>query len=205
MLASSFNKSVRIAHGKSDVHSEVIYCMQILGMRQATEMQFYHRVRATLCWLPHHKLRLKMLTRVRIVLNLATRSLATATSTKFDGLSLTFASPVQSLYKDAKVKQVNVASYSGGLSILANHVPLLAVIKPGVVSVYEEDGTTRKYFVAAGTVTMDEDSSLLLLASEAVAVGDLDVSAASENLAAAASQPNPEAKIQAEVNLDSVK
>lgn len=146
----------------------------------------------------------------RPIFQLATRSMASAEvgGVKKEGLSLTFASPSQSFYKDAKVKQVDVPSYSGSLGILANHVPILAVIKPGVVSVYEDDGSAKKYFVAAGTVTMNEDSSLLLLASEAVAVEDLDLNEAQKNLAAANAQSTPESKVAAEVNqaiLDSTK
>lgn len=127
---------------------------------------------------------------------------------KGEGLSLTFASPAQSFYKDTKVKQVDIPSYSGSLGILANHVPILAVIKPGVVTVFEEDGNTRKIFVAAGTVTMNEDSSLLVLASEAVDVEDLDLAEAQKNLSAVAGQSTPEAQIQTEVNqaiLDSAR
>lgn len=119
---------------------------------------------------------------------------------KESGLVLTFSSPSQSFYKDTKVKQVDVPSYSGNLGILADHVPILAVMKPGLVTVYQEDGSTKKIFVAAGTVTMNEDSSLLLLASEAVPLEDLDVDAAQKNLAKANSGSSPEAKIQAEVN-----
>lgn len=130
------------------------------------------------------------------------RGMATAPegSARREGLTFTFASPAQSFYKDTKVKQVDVPSYSGSLGILANHVPLLAVIKPGVVTVFEEDGSTKKYFVAAGTVTMNEDSSLLVLASEAVAVEDLDLGEAQKNLAAASSQSTPESRIAVEVN-----
>lgn len=142
----------------------------------------------------------------RSFLKLATRSMAT--ETKPDGLILTFVSPSQNFYKDTKVKQVDVPSYSGSLGILADHVPLLAVIKPGVVTVHEEDGNSKKYFVAAGSVTVNEDSTLQLLTSEAVAVEDLDLSEAQKNLTAANSQSTPEAKIQQEVNqaiLDSVR
>lgn len=144
----------------------------------------------------------------RGLFQLARRSMATEAAQKREGLTLTFASPAQSFYKDTKVKQVDVPSYSGNLGILANHVPLLAVIKPGVVTVYEEDGTTKKIFVAAGTVTINEDSSLLLLASEAVSVEDLDLNEAAKNLSASNSLSTPEGKIQAEVNqaiVDSVK
>lgn len=136
---------------------------------------------------------------IRPLFRLTTRSMATE-ATRGDGLSLTFASPAQSFYKDVKVKQVDVPSYSGNLGILADHVPILAVIKPGVVTVFEEDGNAKRFFVAAGTVTMNEDSSLLLLASEAVAVEDLDIGEAQKNLAAASSLSTPEGKVAAEVN-----
>jgi len=32
------------------------------------------------------------------------------------------------------------------LTILAHHVPILGVLKPGVVSVFESDGNTKRYF-----------------------------------------------------------
>lgn len=140
-----------------------------------------------------------MLRTTRTLFRLATRSMATETQREA-GLYLTFASPSQSFYKDTKVKQVDVPSYSGNLGLLANHVPILAVMKPGVVTVYEEDGNSKKIFVAAGTVTMNEDSSLLLLASEAVSVEDLDVDAAQKTLASLGSDSSAEAKIQTEVN-----
>ena len=52
----------------------------------------------------------------------------------------------QTLYDKKVVKQVDVPSYSGSFGILANHVPCLAVLKPGVVTVYEDDGSSKKYF-----------------------------------------------------------
>lgn len=116
------------------------------------------------------------------------------------GLRLTFASPAKSYYKDVKVKQVDVPTYSGSIGILADHVPILSVIKPGVVTVVEDNGSTNRIFVAAGTVTMNEDSTLLVLASEAVAVEDLNLAEAQKNLNAANSSSTPEALIQQEVN-----
>lgn len=52
----------------------------------------------------------------------------------------------QVLYDNKVVKQVDVPSFSGSFGILANHVPVLAVIKPGVVTVFEEDGTSNRFF-----------------------------------------------------------
>lgn len=137
---------------------------------------------------------------MRLVASRTMASEAAAAPAKREGLSLTFASPSQSFYKDTKVRQVDVPSYSGSLGILADHVPILAVMKPGVVTVFEEDGSSKRIFVAAGTVTMNDDSSLLLLASEAVAVEDLDMAAAQKNLNEANSDSSPEGKVAAEVN-----
>lgn len=52
---------------------------------------------------------------------------------------------LQVYYNNADVRQVDVPSYSGNFGILANHVPSLAVIKPGVVTVFEAD-TSKRFF-----------------------------------------------------------
>ena len=53
---------------------------------------------------------------------------------------------LQVFYSSASVKQVDVPSFSGSFGILPNHVPSLAVLKPGVVTVFEEDGGNKKFF-----------------------------------------------------------
>lgn len=63
-------------------------------------------------------------------------------------------------YDSASVKQVDVPSFSGAFGILPKHVPTLAVLKPGVVTVFENDGKVKKIFVSSGTVTINEDSSV---------------------------------------------
>ena len=50
------------------------------------------------------------------------------------------------LYDKAKVKQVDVPSFSGNFGILPEHVPLIAVLKPGIVTVHEVEGAVKKYF-----------------------------------------------------------
>lgn len=62
-----------------------------------------------------------------------------------------------------------MCSLSGDFGILAQHVPTLAALKPGVITVHAEDGQA-KYFVSSGTVTVNSDSSVQILAEEAVPV-----------------------------------
>merc|ERR1712008_369005 len=75
--------------------------------------------------------------------------------------------------------------FSGAFGILPAHVPSLAVLKPGVVTVYEEDGSAKKFFVSSGSVTINEDSSVQILAEDAHAVENLDLAAAKEVVAQA--------------------
>ncbi len=44
------------------------------------------------------------------------------------------------------MKQIDVPSFSGSFGILPDHVPLLAVLKPGVMTVIEKDDNVSKYF-----------------------------------------------------------
>lgn len=68
-------------------------------------------------------------------------------------------------YDSAAVRQVDVPSFSGSFGILPKHVPTLAVLKPGVVTVFENDGAVKKIFVSSGTVTINEDSSVQVSAN----------------------------------------
>ena len=98
------------------------------------------------------------------------------------GMPLTFGSPGQAFYNQVNVKQVDVPSFSGNFGILPNHVPVLAVFQPGVVTVFEIDGTTKKYFVSSGSITVNGDSSVVLNAEEACETKDLDPQACREGL-----------------------
>lgn len=99
-----------------------------------------------------------------------------------DEMSFTLAAANRVFYDKANIKQVDVPSFSGSFGILPKHVPTLAVLKPGVVTVYENDGTQKKVFVSSGTVTVNEDSSVQVLAEEAQPVENIDANAAREIL-----------------------
>ncbi|ELK29440.1 ATP synthase subunit delta, mitochondrial [Myotis davidii] len=91
-------------------------------------------------------------------------------------------------FNGANVRQVDVPTQTGAFGILAAHVPTLQVLRPGLVVVHAEDGTTSKYFVSSGSVTVNADSSVQLLAEEAVSLDMLDLGAAKANLEKAQSE-----------------
>lgn len=104
---------------------------------------------------------------------------------RFSEMPLTFATPNSAFYSGESVKQVDVPSLSGAFGILPNHVPTMAALAPGVVSVTGADGTISKFFVSSGTVNVHADSSVQLLAEEACLLSDIDAHAAREALASA--------------------
>ncbi|EDX16331.1 GD24697 [Drosophila simulans] len=105
-----------------------------------------------------------------------------------DEMKLTFAAANKTFYDAAVVRQIDVPSFSGSFGILAKHVPTLAVLKPGVVQVVENDGKTLKFFVSSGSVTVNEDSSVQVLAEEAHNIEDIDANEARQLLAKYQSQ-----------------
>jgi F-type H+-transporting ATPase subunit delta len=121
-------------------------------------------------------------------------------------MAFTFASPASVFYNKASVKQIDVPSFSGSFGILPNHVPLIAVLKPGVLTVYEQEGTNKRYFVSSGSVTVNEDSSVQILAEEACPVDQLDAQAVRDGAAKAAqdllSANTDIAKAEAQIAMD---
>ncbi|XP_068241682.1 ATP synthase subunit delta, mitochondrial [Palaemon carinicauda] len=128
-------------------------------------------------------------------------------------MAFTFASQNQVFYNSANVRQIDVPSFSGSFGILPAHVPSLAVLKPGVMTVFESDGTAKKFFVSSGIVTINEDSSVQILAEEAAGLEDIDLSAARDVLskaqtavsAASSEEAKAEAMIAVEVAEEIVK
>ena len=50
---------------------------------------------------------------------------------------------------------------------------------------YEEDGATNKFFVSSGSVSINEDASVQILAEEVHKVADIDAAAAKDLVAKA--------------------
>lgn len=66
-------------------------------------------------------------------------------------MSLNFNLPNETLYKDATVSQIIVPGSAGEYGVTAEHVPIIAQLKAGVLQIFHE-GTSdpEKYFVPGG-------------------------------------------------------
>ncbi|KAJ1987464.1 delta subunit of the central stalk of mitochondrial F1F0 ATP synthase, atp16 [Coemansia spiralis] len=97
-------------------------------------------------------------------------------------LIVNFALPHESVMKNQEVNQVDMAAESGDLGVLADHVPTIEQLKPGVIDIMSDSGSS-KYFVSGGFAIMNPNSVLNINAIEAFKLDDIDAQAVATNLA----------------------
>jgi F-type H+-transporting ATPase subunit delta len=65
----------------------------------------------------------------------------------------------QSIYKSQDVVQVNIPAESGEMGVLANHVPSIEQLKPGLVEVVEESAGSKQFFRTSLVIDPDPRSN----------------------------------------------
>ncbi|RLV89764.1 ATP synthase subunit delta mitochondrial [Spathaspora sp. JA1] len=91
-----------------------------------------------------------------------------------DALRLSLALPHQTLYADSEVEQVNLPSVNGDLGILANHIPIVEQLRPGLLEIISKTGETEQYFVSGGIATVQPGNKLTISAIEAFKPEQID-------------------------------
>ncbi|KAL2693716.1 hypothetical protein Neosp_000279 [[Neocosmospora] mangrovei] len=111
------------------------------------------------------------------------------------------------IYKSQDVVQVNIPAESGEMGVLANHVPSIEQLKPGLVEVIEESGGAKQFFLSGGFATVQPNSILSINAVEGFPLEDFSADAVRAQIAEAqkvasgsgSEQDIAEAKIELEV------
>jgi len=99
-------------------------------------------------------------------------------------LKFNFYLPHEVALAGEEVDLVLVPAVTGDFGVMPGHVPTIAQLRPGVVSVHKElDKDVTKYFVSSGFAFVHEDSSADVCAVEAVPLEDLDPEAVTAGLA----------------------
>ncbi|KAF6006856.1 hypothetical protein HII12_004780 [Brettanomyces bruxellensis] len=105
---------------------------------------------------------------------------ATAASNK---LRLSIALPHQTVLKDKDVFQVNIPAATGDMGILANHVPVIEQLRPGIVEIFDSPSHSDKFFISGGFASVMPNSKMDILSVEAAALKDFDSAAVKSQLA----------------------
>ncbi|PLB41455.1 F1F0 ATP synthase subunit delta [Aspergillus candidus] len=124
-----------------------------------------------------------------------------------DKLKLSLVLPHQTIFQSTGVVQVNIPAESGEMGVLANHVPSIEQLKPGLVEVIEESGANKKFFLSGGFAVVQPNSQLSVNAVEGFPLEDFSADAVKNQIAEAqkiaggngSEQDIAEAKIELEV------
>ena len=96
------------------------------------------------------------------------------------GLHFELVSPARLLFSGS-VASVTIPGTEGEMGIYPGHAPLLSTLKPGVVTVYRDDGATDRIFVKGGMVEVNPQG-LTLLAEVAIPMSELDAAALAKQI-----------------------
>ncbi|RWA10293.1 hypothetical protein EKO27_g4798 [Xylaria grammica] len=105
------------------------------------------------------------------------------------------------------VVQVNIPAESGEMGVLANHVPSIEQLKPGLIEIIEESGSSKQFFLSGGFATVQPNSVLSINAVEGYPLEDFSAEAVRSQIAEAqkvvngggSEQDVAEAKIELDV------
>ena len=122
-----------------------------------------------------------------------------------DKLTFSLVSPEAELFS-GEVDQVDVPGSEGDLGIFPNHSPLMAAIRTGAITVYQ-DGTETQYFVQGGFADVTP-AGLTVLAEKASLLSDVDADAVKADIDGATKaleEMEGEAALAMQQNLDGLR
>lgn len=126
-----------------------------------------------------------------------------------DKLNFALVSPERELFQ-GEVDHVVVPGAEGEFGVSPAHAPVMSVVKPGAIRVFNE-GAERRIFVNGGFADVTTEG-LTVLAEEALDLADVDpaqleqqLKNASEDLRDANSEPRREAAQRALARLETIK
>ena len=93
---------------------------------------------------------------------------------------LEIVNPEKSFYSDEKVLEVVVPAFEGEMGILKDHIPVISLMKPGIIKI-TKSGEKSSFYVEDGIVEF-KDNSLSILTSSIVDIKRMDRSIVEQNL-----------------------
>lgn len=108
----------------------------------------------------------------------------TAPESTPERVSLNLYVPHETITEGDQVTSVQVPATSGDFGIMPGHIPTVAQMRPGVLTIEREESGTSKYFVSGGFALVHADSSTDVCAVECVPLDSLDLEACKRNHAA---------------------
>ncbi|OJA08040.1 hypothetical protein AZE42_08587 [Rhizopogon vesiculosus] len=127
-----------------------------------------------------------------------------------DKISLSLVLPhqgiMQAIFTSQDVVQVNLTAATGDMGILANHVPSIEALRPGLIEVIESGNSSKKWFASGGFATVHPGNKLTINVVEASPLESFSSEAVRANLQealkVAAGNGSEEDKMEARIEAD---
>ncbi len=85
------------------------------------------------------------------------------------------------LLASEEVDMVVAPGADGDFGVMPSHSPLMSLLRPGVIEIYEGSSVSQRIFVGGGFAEVNE-KGCIVLAEEAMPVADIDVAAAEKRI-----------------------
>lgn len=85
------------------------------------------------------------------------------------------------LLASEEVDMVVAPGAAGDFGVLAEHSPLMSLLRPGVIEIYEGNSVSQRIFVGGGFAEVNE-KGCIVLAEEALPIADIDVAEAEKRI-----------------------
>ncbi len=92
-------------------------------------------------------------------------------------ITFTVVTPEGITYKDDAIEQVSLPTAEGEITILANHRPLVTLLRPGEMTIVKE-GVKHHFAVSHGVAEIRPQSEVVVLTDTAERAEDIDLDAA---------------------------
>ena len=86
------------------------------------------------------------------------------------------------LLASIEADMVVIPGADGDFGVLPEHAPLMALLRPGVIAVYQNDQVDRRLFVAGGFAEVNE-TGCIVLAENAEPIEEIEIETARQSLA----------------------
>lgn len=103
-----------------------------------------------------------------------------AEGTASDKVAFELVAP-ERLLASEEVDMVVAPGADGDFGVLPEHSPLMSLLRPGIIEIYEGDRIAQRIFVGGGFAEVNE-KGCIVLAEEAMPVGEIDVEAAQKRI-----------------------
>jgi len=76
-------------------------------------------------------------------------------------IKLIVRTPLKTFY-EGEIKELMTETTEGGRSILPNHAPLIAILRPNIANIIEANGEEKKFFCSSGVLRVKKNEIVIL-------------------------------------------